>query len=255
MAQLTRSYDGLAKVRQTLADFRAREGGIKNHPELSAHGKDLASQKLQAEIAAYRSKVWYDLDLELRLLRGDASKVDHLKELADKAEGARWDSGRLVYLGMVVQSAIKKAPSPDAALALYNKALQSSDPHVLRAWAEVFPGLVHEKFADAYTGEVAELERRAAIDLEGLTTTPEQLEAKAYGKEIANRALEFADVAEMAGAFYGADAFGGNEFTRLGANVSVSTSYNPQNAGREFTKSVSIADATPAGEGVAAGVG
>ncbi len=253
---LDRSFDPLARVRQALAGFQARKAVVNNDRNLSSVGKDAATKKLQAESDAHRSKVYDDLDLELRLLRNDKRKLEKQAQEADEAEGKRWDMQRLSYLAMEIQSAAKTAPDFNSALVLYDKARQSSDPHVLRAWAGVFPGLVHEKFSHNHSAEVSQLERRAAAELAELTTTPEQAAAKAFGKEIADRALEFANTTEAAALFYGSGgAFsGGNEFSRLRANVAITESYHADQPGREFQKTVEIADASPAAAvGAAAG--
>lgn len=223
----------MLSINEKLSEFEARRRQITYNVELSDQGKAAAYKRLDNEIQAYCPQVLQALRAEWAEIRAGYKRVEQARLEAEAKAAEGWNYDRLAYMSQVVGEAIRKADDPDQLQAAYQGALASGDKHAARAWAELAPRAMAEKFAGKPGAH--SLEKRAQADLDRLLTTPELDKVYSQGAELTQRAIKAAEDTNQAnrffypsdynaaGQFYGAV----NDFSNLMAGVNLQSKVDP----------------------------
>lgn len=238
--------DYASKVSTAIGDFQARSQAIERNSDLSPAGREKQRQALVDQALSYKPKALDSLGAEWRQIQKQAQALEAKKAEAAALESARWDYQRLAYLAQNVKAAIQRAHNPGELSEMYDRAKNSRDPHLQRAWAEAAPAAALSRFGGEI--QVSSLATRAAADLQRLTTTPE-LEAAGEGEaKLAERAIAAHGATMAARDFYAGPpiALGYQaelEFGGLLEGVEIGQRFDPE-TGR-IVRSVQISDQEP----------
>lgn len=229
-----------------LSGYETRKRTIQDNSDYTAAAKKKYLDQLEAEKPAARAAAHSNLEREWSAIRRDYTRlVEKHQAAADKAAAA-WDYGRLAYEAQRVKLAIDSMNgNPTAGFTAagqirqaYEKARNSGDRILFRAWCENAPGLLAEKFHGIEDKlAAADLVREMEGDFHKLTTTQEiealQDDAAALVVKVGDLAT-LTEQAERYFAYVGAFATN-NEFSKLEEGVSLRAVYNPQDTDFENT--------------------
>jgi hypothetical protein len=252
---MKRNYDGLPKIRSALAGFQERERQIRRNPDLTQAGSQRALTALRNEAENFRAEARNELDLEWRLTRAEYKIWQQAVAKAESEAGAAWDFSHLLSEREAARSQLKtiveNATGDDfgAARRLYNAAVNSGDKHKARAWLDVAPEIMLNRFGNnadlQIKMDVNQLVKDAGEQLETILDTPELAALRVEEVEITNRAIEAMKVTEETDAFYNPSNVGAlvipDEFNNLVAGVTITLERKPGDL-TKWRKKLEISD-------------
>lgn len=183
----------------SLDDYRSKKSSILADENLSQKGKETAISKLNSaskEAARKDVKKLREQAVINALALRDA-QAERL-EKTGQAIGSM-DYARLGYEVEAIKSALKASDGLSGAMEAWEQAKSSNDVYVLKAWKEIAPGLIAEKYEgvndySGIKGKLVEDIKAAEVKVEQAEKTEEELEALLALRAIENQAGEINEV-------------------------------------------------------------
>lgn len=228
------------RVVMTVRDFREKARNITGDNDLSESGKKKKLDEVTRSAELYKPQALDGLRQDWRLLRQASSSREARYKEAERIAAQSWDYATLQYEGLAAQSAVRQAQDIEEVKQLYKAASSSGNLARARAWSEVAPGVVLERFQGGNALETNRVIHEMRANLEKLTTTPEMKAISSEQETIARDALELLSVTKEVGDYYEPQSWGLGEFENLAVNVSVSQRFEPET--QRFVTTVDVGD-------------
>jgi hypothetical protein len=178
-----------------LNDYRSKKDSILADENLSQKGKETAISRLQAASKEEARKSVKELRQEavVKALALRDAQVERL-EKTGQAIGSM-DYARLNYQVETIKSALKASDSLSEAMEVWEQAKSSNDAYVLKAWKDIAPGLIAERFEgdNDYLDikhKLSEDIKGAEVKVENSERTADELEAFLALRDIESQAEE-----------------------------------------------------------------
>lgn len=137
----------ISEIKHYVRSYKVRRMEAQQHPDYSPEGRKKLVAKLDQERQQLRAEFYDELARRWKEARLKHERLDSKRrELEAKAAG-EWDYSRLAYMKTVIAEQVRQAGSLDEVRRLYNRAQQSGDRHEARAWSELLPGILENRFA------------------------------------------------------------------------------------------------------------
>jgi hypothetical protein len=246
---MKRNQDRLLSVQTQLAGFSERARVIRENPDLSGAGREKRLQLLQAEIDAYRSIAYTNLEIESKQIRVDYAAWQGKHRQAAEAAAASWDFNRLQYERSAAISTLKTADDFEAARAAYESAVSGADRHKARAFLESAPETLQARFGGDHGMEVNRVAKDASVRLPALIATTELAAAAADHEDVTVQALTAKAVIDQAALFWDPGAANpgstANEFSHLSKGFKVDSKWEEVGSQVGYRTTVQIIDPGP----------
>lgn len=178
-----------------LNDYKSKKDSILADENLSQKGKETAISRLQAASKEEARKAVKELRQEavVKALALRDAQVERL-EKTGQAIGSM-DYARLNYEVETIKSALKASDGLNGAMEAWEQAKSSNNAYVLKAWKDIAPGLIAEKFEgdNDYQGwkeQIVEDIKAAEVKVENSERTADELEAFLMLRDIERQAKE-----------------------------------------------------------------
>ena len=176
-------------------DYRSKKSSILADEKLSQKGKEVAISRLQKEGKKQAREAVKELREKavIKALALRDAQVERL-EKTEQAIGSM-DYARLNYEVEAIKAALKDSDGLSGAMEAWQQAKSSNDVLVMKAWKDIAPGLIAEKFegVNDYSdmkGKIVEDIKAAEVKIEQAEKTEEELKALLELRDIENQAGE-----------------------------------------------------------------
>jgi len=185
------------KAMFNLQDYRKEKQAIENDKRYSDMGKRdaLSTFERRHEEAARKAIKSLRRDAIVNGLKWRDAQAKRIKEYNETM--ANIDYGRLNYETQGLQSKIKRANSIMDVFDVWESVKNSGDPYVIKAWKDVSPGLVDEKFGEDYAdmkGQLFDDIDQSKAEFAKVEITEDELKAREALKNIEAEAKDINEV-------------------------------------------------------------